>query len=250
MAASASAVRTPDQLSQRALARLREPLRRGSFRPLDAARAQQALCSVEDGAGQARCYWLVDLADDTVADARFLAYGDLASHPLADAFSERVRGLSFTEATTLDPASIEAELRDDPDTPAFTGVDDSPLELISRLQTAAIAERPKLVLLPKPVEVERYVRKREQDWTEEDKAWLPLSLLKKIGAAQKVIAAVVAERIDRTDLKWTLEGLHDDFRMVIRYEGANPEEIPLLNGFVSEALRQRLHPSLGVEEAS
>jgi NifU-like protein involved in Fe-S cluster formation len=78
-------------LSQLATARLRTPRCRGAFAPIDAARRQLGLLAVSDDQGQARIFWLVDLATQVIEDARFLAFGSLASHPVADAFTELAR---------------------------------------------------------------------------------------------------------------------------------------------------------------
>jgi hypothetical protein len=75
-------------LSRVAEERLRHPRTRGVFAPIEAARRQLGLLAVADDQGQARIGWLIDLDTKTVADARFLAFGDLASHPIADAFTE------------------------------------------------------------------------------------------------------------------------------------------------------------------
>ena len=234
--------------SDTAQARLRLPPQRGTFRPLDAARAQLALLSVADSAGQARIYWLIDLEQQQVADARFLAYGDLSSHPLADAFCALAKGQSLDQATAMDPNRCEAELRDDPQQPAFGSMDDANLSFISELQRLARAAAPQLSVLPKPVEVERYTRKREQEWDEFDRAWLPLSLMKKLMQAQKVGNDVLHERSGR-QLEWSVEGLHDDFRIKARFAGVAADQVPTLIAFLAEGLQQRIHPQITVEEA-
>ena len=56
-----------------------------------------------DHQGQARLSWLVDLSTQVIEDARFLAFGSLASHPLMDAFTELARGRTITDACALLP---------------------------------------------------------------------------------------------------------------------------------------------------
>ena len=239
-------------LSQQAERRLRNPLRRGVFRDIDAARAQFGLLSVADHQGQARIYWLIDLNTQIIEDARFLAFGDRASHPIADCWSELVRGRSVEEACSLELDDIEAALRDDPESPAFGEAELYPLAFITDLQQRALQALPSVKLLPKPVEVERYQRKREADWDDADKAWLPLSLMKKIMQAQQVIGTGLAERLGRSDVDWSVEGLHDDFRVVVAFgkkDGYAPpaDERPTVLAFMQEAARS-IHPAIVVEE--
>lgn len=235
--------------SHAAQQRLQKPPRRGTFRKLDAARRQLGLLSVADEQGQARIYWLIDLDNQTVEDARFLAYGSLSSHPLCDAWCSLSMGLPVAEACSLSAAEIEASLRDEAHSPAFPADDASKLDFLTDLQRLALQAVPHLVLLPKPIEVERYVRKREQEWNDQDRAWLPLSLMKKLMWAQKEGSAALLDRTGR-DIDWSVEGLHDDFRVIAQFKHVADDEIPLLLGFLSSGLQNRIHPQIKVEEAS
>jgi len=242
------------QLSQAARRRLRAPLRRGVFRDIDAARAQLGLLSVADDRGQARIYWLIDLNTQVVEDARFLAFGSLASHPVADRWSELVRGMSVEEACEIPLERIEADLRDDPDQAAFGEAGLEPLAFVHDLQQRALQALPGVRLLPKPKEVERYQRKREADWDEHDRDWLPLSLMKKVMRVQEVAAAAIADHIHHK-VAWSIEGLHDDFRVVVDFSSEDPdaavlpaEERPTVARMIEEALRGAIHPALRVEE--
>ncbi len=230
-------------LSGAAIARLKKPRTRGAFQPVDAARRQLALLAVSDPHGQARLYWLVDLATQVIEDSRFLAFGTLASHPLMDAFSELVRGRTVADACALRIDQIDSLLRDDPLTPSC---DPAQASFITDLQRLALAEVPALKLLPKPVEKVQYQRKRKQDWTAEDEAWLPLSLLKKISKVDAVFQGVL------TDFSATasIEGLHDDFRVVVTLSGLTDEQVPMVCQRLMDAVRGKLHPSLVVEAAA
>jgi NifU-like protein involved in Fe-S cluster formation len=233
-------------LSRAAEARLRQPLRRGAFRPRDAARRRLGLLSVADGDGQARIYWLVDLASQRIEDARFLAFGDLASHPIADAFCEEVRQRTVTEACALPASAVELALRDDPATPAFGDAGLAPLAFLADLQARALAALPAVELLPAPVEKIVYQRKREADWDAADRAWLPLSLLRKVGKADAVIGKALAERAPGASHR--IDGLHDDFRVVVRLDGVAADQAPTLGMLLADALHV-LHPGLVVEVA-
>ncbi len=233
--------------SAEALRRLKEPRCRGKFRPIDAARQQLGLLSGADDRGQLRMYCLVDLDTQIVSDARFMAYGDLRSHPIADAYAELMRGKSCAEAFAIPASDIEALLKGDAAT-AFGSADEDAYTAIAAAQAELIAALPHVKLLPKPVEKEVYKRKREADWTEFDQRWYPLSLLKKIGVLQKCIKALLSKKLKRDDVDFSIEGLHDDFRVVVKITGVSSEEIPTLIRFMEEAVHEGIHPDLSVEE--
>lgn len=234
-------------LSRAAEERLRRPLTRGAFAPIEAARRQLGLLAVADDQGQARIGWLIDLDTKTVADARFLAFGDLASHPVADAFTELCRGRTVADACALSAAEVEAKLRDDPATPAFGAKGLEPLAFLADLQRRAAAELPNVVLLPKPVEKQVYKRKRELDWTATDKAWFALSLLKKIGRVDAISGRVLRDRL-HGDATLSIEGLHDDFRIMVKLTGLAPEQVPTALQLIQDALKTEVHPDLTVVE--
>jgi NifU-like protein involved in Fe-S cluster formation len=234
-------------LSQAAANRLRKPLRRGAFRPIDAARRQLALLTVADEQGQSRIYWLVDPPSRRIEDARFLAFGDLGSHPVADAFCEAVRGRTLDEMTAISLESLEAALRDEPNAPAFGDAGLAPLGFVRELQVLAVAAAAAgLTVPPKPIEKQVYSRKREADWDQQDRAWLPLSLLRKIARVQQAVDAVLAAHTGRA-LRAEISGLHDDFRCVVRFSGLQAEEVPTLARQVEDRLKAAVHPGLVVE---
>lgn len=240
------------QMSAAARARLQHPRRRGTFRDVDAARRQLARLSVADQRGQARIDWLIDLETQQVADARFLAFGSLASHPIADRFCELALEQALDDALAIDPLQVCRDLRDTPDEPAFGAeVDEADIAaFITELQQAAAAARATLVVLPKPVEVERYARKREADWNDKDQAWLPLSLMKKIMRVQAAGEAALSERFDVTDDAWAIEGLHDDFQVVVSFTSAlASDQHAIAASLLQDALRATVHPQITVEEA-
>jgi NifU-like protein involved in Fe-S cluster formation len=235
----------PAGMSAKAAARLRKPRTRGAFLPIDAARRQLGLLSVGDSQGQARISWLVDLGTRVIADARFLAFGDLASHPIADAFTECARGRTVDDACRLGLDQIEAVLRDDPATPAFAdGL--APLAFVRELQERAERALPGVTLLPRPVEKVAYQRKRQADWTPQDEAWFKLSLLKKLAKVDAVAGRVLRERLG-AQASQVVEGLHDDFRVVLGFTGLTPEQIPTAVQLIQDALHGELHPLITVE---
>ncbi len=233
---------TAPTLSRKAQARLRKPRTRGAFQPLDAARRQLGLLTVADRQGQGRIYWLIDLATGVIEDARFLAFGSLASHPLLDAFIELARGRTVADACALTRDQVDSLLRDDPLTPS---TDPALLEFLGELQELALAALPAVKLLPRPVEKVQYQRKRKADWTAEDEAWLPLSLLKKIAKVDAIVGRELPGIAPAATA--SIDGLHDDFRVLIGFTGLAPEQIPTVSQKLTGVLRGALHPELSVE---
>jgi NifU-like protein involved in Fe-S cluster formation len=234
-------VATTPPLTRAAEARLRAPRTRGAFRPIEAARRQLGLLQVADAGGQAALSWLIDLGQGRVADARFLAFGSRWSHPLADAFTQLARGMTVAEACAIRPATVEAMLRDEPATVACPAAE---LAFIPDLQARALAAMPLVKLLPKPVEKKVYQRKRQQDWSEADKTWLPLSLLKKIKAVDDAVKRVLADKAPAASHR--IEGLHDDFRVVCIVNGISESEKQTLGLFVNSTLKT-IHADLTAE---
>ncbi len=244
---AASAAISLSDLSAAAKRRLKAPHMRGTFALVDAARRQLGLLAVADGSGQARIAWLVDPATQVIEDARFLAFGDLASHPIADAFTELARGRTVPDACRLSDEQVESLLRDDPVTPAFGDAGTAPLAFVRDLQDRALVELAHLVVPPRPTDVPRYERKRKQDWTDADARWLPLSLIKKSTAIEEAMRQVLRERVERQDLAWTLRYINDDFRVVVEFKNLAEEQVPTLAKFLEDSLRARVHDQIVVE---
>lgn len=240
---------TAPALSAPVLARTKKPRTRGTFLPVDAARRQLGLLSVADGDGQARLYWLVDLGSRIIEDARFLAFGDLASHAVMDAFTEAVRGRTVEDACRLSADQIEMLLRGDAHgTPAFAeGI--APLAFLRGLQDAAEAALPAVKLLPRPIDAPAYVRARKADWSAEDQAWLPVTLFKKAAAVETIAAEVLRARVEDLGVTYRIDAINDDFRVVIAFAGLPAEQAPTLAKFLEDALKARLHSHLVVETA-
>ncbi len=234
---------TTATLSLKALARLKKPRTRGAFAAIDAARRQLGLLAVSDAQGQARLYWLVDLTTQVIEDSRFLAFGSVASHPLMDAFSELVRGRTVSDACALTIAQVDSLLRDDPSTPSCPPAD---TDFLSDLQNRALAELPNVRLLEKPDEKVSYQRKRKADWTPADEQWLPLSLLKKIGMIDAIISETLP-RLTHAGVAAAIEGLHDDFHVVVTFTGLGVEQIPTVCQMLTDAVRGRLHAGITIE---
>ncbi len=236
-------------MSAAATARVKKPRTRGAFQPLDAARRQLGLLTVADRAGQCRIYWLVDVSTQVIEDSRFLAFGTLASHALGDVFTETVRGRTISDACMVRTEQLEALLRDDPLTPAFAEPLLEIAAFIDELQRLALAEVPALALLPKPAEADAYQRKRQQDWTDADRAWLPRKLLDKVATVDAIVGATLRAR-QADGVSARIDGLHDDFRVVLALPGASAASAPTLARFIEDALRAQLHPQLAVELAA
>jgi len=228
-------------LSLKADERLRHPRTRGTFPLVEAARRKLGLLSVADAGGQARISWLVDLSTNVIEDARFLAFGNLASHPLTDAFTEMVRGRTVADACALTAEQVESLLRDDPLTPAVPA---GSADFLRDLQERAERALPDVVILPPPPDAPTYVRKRRQDWTPADSVWLPLGLMQKMQRVQEVANRVLAAHFPGVNVVAEITGLHDDFQVALTLKGLEPEQVPTAERFLADSVRGELHAEL------
>lgn len=234
----------PPGFSEAAFARLKSPRHRGAFFDDDAARRQLGLLTV--AGGQARLYWLLNLEGNVVQEARYLAYGDLASGPVADAFCEAAQGKRFEEACAIPLTEVAARLGSAP----FGEDDMAPFGFLNDLQIKLKEARPGVKLLPKPLEKAHYTRKPLDDMTDQDKAWLPLGLAKKLEMADGALKTDVAARLNMPPETLEITGLHDDLVIVLRFHRpVAAEQMPTLLHFAEEVFRSRLHPDVVVTEA-
>ncbi|TVR12365.1 MAG: hypothetical protein EA401_09270 [Planctomycetota bacterium] len=72
--------------------------------------------------------------------------------------------------------------------------------------------------------------------------------MKKLVRAQQEGVVVLRERTGRTII-WSVEGLHDDFRILARFPDLDRQEVPLVLGFLASGLQSRIHPRISIEEA-
>ena len=132
-----------------------------------------------------------------------------------------------------------------PLTPAFPE-QDAAAAALADLQAKALAAVPGLALLPKPADALAYVRKRRQDWTAEDQAWLPLGLMQKMQRVQEVADRLLASRFADRPVRIEITGLHDDFQVHALFPGLDDAAAPTAAAFVQEALSGQVHPALRV----
>ena len=60
---------------------------------------------------------------------------------------------------------------------------------------------------------------------------------------------MLRERL-HAEAKLSIEGLHDDFRIVVKLIGLSPEQNPTAIQLIQDALKTQVHPDIAVEEAS
>lgn len=233
----------PEGFSDEAFRRLCAPKHRGAFFNEDAARKQLGLLTA--GGGEAKLYWLLNLDADVVQEARYLAYGGLTSGPVADAFCEAVQGKRFEDACAIGREEVTRRLGAEP----FAGLGAEPFGFLAELQKKLRQARHGVVLLPKPADEKRYVRKPVEEMNEADKNWLPLGLAKKLEQADALLKTAVAARLHLSANDLEITGLHDDLNIVLRlHKALAPEQVPTSLKLAEEVFRSRLHPEIVVKE--
>lgn len=111
------------RFSKKVHSRIANPLYTGSFHPEESASHEMRLVTGQEGKisdGQAvRLYWLVDVNDGIIADARFEAFGPPALIAAADLACEVIIRKNYEQARRVSAEILDRQGRDRSDKPAF-----------------------------------------------------------------------------------------------------------------------------------
>ena len=100
------------------------PKYRGAIFQIEADEKGLALVDVKEAS--LKVYLMIDPECDKILETRFFTYGGPIFTALADTFCKKIQMVTVDEACAITAESLEQELRDTPDVPAF---DASALEL-------------------------------------------------------------------------------------------------------------------------
>lgn len=109
--------------SKKLAARIENPRNAGSYQTSDTVERGVRLVeggdgSIEDG-NRVVLYWLVDLKDGVIVDARFQAFGQSALIGAADAACDLLVGKNYDQAGRVSADLIDKQVRDRSEEPAF-----------------------------------------------------------------------------------------------------------------------------------
>ncbi|MBN4066544.1 NifU family protein [Simkania negevensis] len=109
--------------SKKMMAKIDHPWSVGFFTEEEASEREMRLVFATEGSvdeeNVVQFYWLVDLEDGIIADAKFQVYGHSALIAAAEASCDLVIGKNYDQAGRLNADMVDASLRDKSDLPAF-----------------------------------------------------------------------------------------------------------------------------------
>ena len=190
---------------------------------------------------------IVDIADGTIADAKFLAFGKTALIAVADTACELLLRKTYIQAKRLTGERIDQKLRDFAHIPAFPKEVYFEVNLVlSAIQIAMdqCSDLPASTLIESPLREE--MREREGG----DPNWHVLSREEKLDQIQAIIEVEIQPSIALDAGGIRVIAFHDEREVMIAYEGACTT-CPSSTGATLEAiqsiLRSRLSPTLCVK---
>lgn len=231
-----------EQFSSHLQDRIKKPVCRGQFTAVDSAENQWGLLSV--GNGEGKVYVLVNPETRRVEKAKFLAFGELTSILLLDAYCVLIVGRAVDQLPYLDQLDIVKELNLSPEDPSldYSWISDFSQRLVAGL-TGMKVEAP---LEDKPG---AYKRKEKEDMNEADLAWLPLGAPQKIVKVEELLKTVMPKRTAYTAQDVQLYNVERDLKVKVKFKDVvESTHRPLILGFIQEACRGELHPEMLVEE--
>ena len=231
-----------EEFSEHLQARIRKPKCRGQFVAYDSADTQLGLLSV--GNGEGKVYVLIDPKDQVIKKAKFLAYGQLGSILVLDAYCTAIVDRSVGSLAELSVSDFfqELKLADSDPTLDFSFLSDFSIRLAAGLPSMVVEEP----IADKPG---AYRRKDKADMNDVDLAWLPLSAPQKIAKVDEVLAVVIPKRTAYVASQVSLYNVERDLKVKLNFsKEVESSHIPLMIGFIQEACRAQLHPEIMVEE--
>ena len=231
-----------EQFSEHLQERIRRPKCRGQYVPYDSADTQLGLLSV--GNGEAKVYVLIDPKDQTIQKAKFLAFGQLGSILVLDAYCSVLTGRPVSSLIGLNEEHFKGELSFTDADPSldFSFLSDFSMSLAAGI-SGMVVEEP---IADKPG---AYRRKDKADMSDVDLAWLPISAPQKIARVEEVLAEVIPKRTAYVASQVSLYNVERDLKVKLNFsKEVESAHIALILGFIQGACRSQLHPEITVEE--
>lgn len=203
--------------------------------------------SIEDG----NClwlYWLVDLDDGIIVDARFQAYGQSALIGAADIACELAIGKNYDQARRISSDLIDRQARDKSDEPAFPRETFPHLNLVlGAMENAAeqcmdIPLASNYVAPPAPRDIGEVLEGGYPGWD-------TFSLKQKLAIIEDVIAKDVRPYIELDAGGIVVLDLVNDREVLIAYQGSCTSCFSATGAtlsYIQQILRAKVHPDLHV----
>ena len=238
--------------SKKMAQKIESPRNGGLFTREEAeARAMRLAIGTEGKPEEGNCvrlYWLVDLDDGIIVDAKFQVYGQTALIGAAEGACELLIGKNYDQAKRIRSELIDRQLRDKAEEPAFPrethphlslvlGAIEKAAEQCMDIPFADTYVAPPVPTLPGEVVPGGYP------------GWLDLPLKKKIAVIEEVL-----DRDVRPYIALDAGGVHvinllQDKEVVITYSGTCTScysSIGTTLSYIQQVIRAKVHPDLSV----
>ncbi|MBR2060231.1 MAG: NifU family protein [Fibrobacter sp.] len=227
------------------------PKYRGAIFQIEADEKGLALVDVKEAS--LKVYLMIDPECDKILETRFFTYGGPIFTALADTFCKKIQMVTVEEACAITAESLEQELRDTPDVPAF---DASAPELkqmntlIQRILEAYPEKKATAILVREKMERIKYRTQTAEGRAEADAEWNALTKPQKIEKIEAWLHQSVRGMLQGDGGDLEVLDLTDDNRLKIRYQGACAGCGSAMGGtlfYIEDELKNNVYYNLIVE---
>jgi len=237
--------------SQRLQQVAKTPKYRGAIFQMEAD--DKGLALVESKVQSLKIYILVDPDSDQVVEARFFTYGGPVFTALAEVFCSKVQNQVIDTLTLITPEHLEADLRDEPATPAMP-IDTPELSAVRSLIPELVRGYPdkkKVALGAREARNAAHYRQHTVEGRNEaDKEWFALDEVEKIRRIEACLDQQVRQALHMDGGGLDILELKNGTVLVIRYQGACSGCGASTGGtliFIENQLRENVYYNLSVE---
>lgn len=191
-------------------------------------------------------YWLVDIDDGIIVDAKFQAYGQSALIGAAEISCELVIGKNYDQAKRIGTDLLDKQVRDKPDEPAFPKEAAPHLNLVlGAMEKAAeqcldIYLPENYVAIPVPRDIGDVLLGGYPGWEE-------FSTNKKLAILEEVIASDIRPYIELDAGGVEVINLIQNKEVIIAYKGSCTSCFAATGttlSYIQQVLRAKVHPDL------
>jgi NifU-like protein len=202
---------------------------------------------IEDG-NAIVLYWLVDIEDGIIVDARFQAYGQSALIGAAEVACEISIGKNYDQAKRISVDLLDKQVRDRSDEPAFPKETSPHLNLVLEAMDKAAEQCRDIPLAtnyvapPAPLDIGEVL---EGGYP----GWLELGLNQKLALIEEVLARDVRPYIELDAGGVDVINLINDREVIIAYQGSCTSCFSATGttlSYIQQILRGKIHPDLVV----
>lgn len=201
--------------------------------------------SLKDG-NQVQIYWLIDIEDGIVVDAKFQVYGQSALIGAAETACELVIGKNYDQARRISADLIDKQVRDRHDEPAFPKETSPHLNLVLEAidhaaeQCLDIPLAETYIAPPAPRDIGEVLEGGYPGWAE-------MSTERKIALIEEVIARDIRPYIELDAGGIEILNLINGRELVIAYQGSCTSCFSATGttlSYIQHVLKAKVHPDL------